>query len=113
MVQGTTVCGTFVTRRTLGFMTGILVCLLIFGCISIGIGAGMTCLGIYDYSYHSCVSTHNTLIINGGVLVGFSVLGLIFAGVLQCQLKDQPILPQTMNVPHILAMPGNTAIVTN
>ncbi|XP_045136631.1 uncharacterized protein LOC123519412 isoform X1 [Portunus trituberculatus] len=108
MVRGTTVCGTLVTGRILGIASGILVILLVIGSIGLGMGATWDC---YDDYYEDCASYYS-LVVNGGVLVGFSLIGLIFAGVLYCQFKEQSILPHTTNVPHSYVMPANTIVVT-
>ncbi|XP_045136304.1 uncharacterized protein LOC123519239 [Portunus trituberculatus] len=106
VAQGTDVCGTLLTGSTLGIASGILVILLVIGSIGLGMGATLDC---YDDYYEDCASYYS-LVVNGGVLVGFSLPGLIFAGVLYCQFREQPILLHTTNVPHSYAMPVKTML---
>ncbi|KAK8386524.1 hypothetical protein O3P69_010867 [Scylla paramamosain] len=98
MVQGTTVCGTFITGRNLNIAVVVLLMLLILSTVAMGLSINYP---------------DDPLFINGCVLTGFSVIGLVCAAVLRCHVKDHPMLPQTNIVMNSNAMPGNTTVVMN
>lgn len=68
------VCGTFLTKRALMVISSLLLLVLILGGISLGFGLAMSCGYSNDgYQYYdSCSNTKLSLLINGGVLVGFT-----------------------------------------
>lgn len=98
MVQGVLVCGTFLTKRALMVIASLVLLVLILGGISLGIGLAMYCgfpnNGGYYY-YDSCSNTKLSLLINGGVLIGFTVIGLIVIVVLSCRVKEASVTVQS------------------